>query len=43
MSFFLDMARRLKAPSMQDGTIYNVKVAFGWVSNTENFLKAMEH
>ena len=30
-------------PYMQDGTIHNVKVAFGWVSNTENFLKAMEH
>jgi len=30
-------------PYIQDGTIHNVKVAFGWVSNTENFLKAMEH
>jgi ureidoacrylate peracid hydrolase len=30
-------------PHMQDATIWNVKVAHGWVSNTENFLKAMEH
>ena len=28
---------------IQDGTIHNIKVALGWVSNTENFLKAMEH
>jgi ureidoacrylate peracid hydrolase len=29
-------------PYIQDGTIHNIKVALGWVSNTENFLKAME-
>jgi ureidoacrylate peracid hydrolase len=28
-------------PYMQDGTIHNVKVAFGWVASAENFLKAM--
>jgi len=28
---------------MQDGTIHNVKVAFGWVASTESLLKAMEH
>ena len=30
-------------PYMQDGTIHNVKVAFGWVANTENLLKTMDH
>jgi len=30
-------------PYLQDGTIHNVKVAFGWVTNTENLLKAMGH
>ena len=29
-------------PYIQDGTIHNIKVALGWVSTTENFLKAIE-
>ena len=30
-------------PYMQEGTIHNVKVAFGWVTSTDNLLKAMDH
>ena len=29
-------------PSMQEGTIFNVKLAFGWVTDSKNLLKAME-
>lgn len=29
-------------PYMQEATILNVKVAFGWVTSTENLLKAMD-
>ncbi len=28
-------------PFMQDSTIFNVKLCFGWVTDTENLLKAM--
>jgi hypothetical protein len=28
--------------NLQDGTIHSIKVALGWVSNTESFLKTME-
>lgn len=28
-------------PFMQDATVFNVKLCFGWVTNTENLLKAL--
>lgn len=37
-----DAAANNGPPYIQDATIHNIKVALGWVSNTENFLKAME-